>query len=69
MVSISGGLLKLNLSDTEISDKGLEEITQMLFLGELNLANTKVTDAGVKAFFKVRAENADVKLKKPKIKR
>ncbi|MGQ0636284.1 MAG: hypothetical protein ACT4QC_16845 [Planctomycetaceae bacterium] len=65
---LSGGLVKLDLSDTEITDKGLEQITMMLFLGELNLTNTKVTADGVRAFLKTRAENAEVKIREPKIK-
>ncbi|MGQ0637517.1 MAG: hypothetical protein ACT4QC_23160 [Planctomycetaceae bacterium] len=66
---LSGGLAKLNLSDTEITDKGLEEITNMFFLGELDLSHTKVTAEGIRAFLKTRAENENVKIRKPKIKR
>ncbi|MGQ0637049.1 MAG: hypothetical protein ACT4QC_20760 [Planctomycetaceae bacterium] len=64
---LSGGLARLNLSDTEITDKGLENITLMGFLGELNLKNSKVTSDGIKSFLKARAENPAVQSKRPRI--
>ncbi|MGQ0636208.1 MAG: hypothetical protein ACT4QC_16465 [Planctomycetaceae bacterium] len=66
---VSGGLLKLNLSHTKISDKGLAEITNMPALMELDLTDTNVSPEGVIAFRKSRAEDTDVRAKKPKIRR
>ncbi|MGQ0637016.1 MAG: hypothetical protein ACT4QC_20595 [Planctomycetaceae bacterium] len=63
------GLMKLNLRNTAISDAGLQRIAGLTSLNELDLTNTKVTAGGVEAFLKSRADNPDVKAKKPKIKR
>ncbi|MGQ0634755.1 MAG: hypothetical protein ACT4QC_09100 [Planctomycetaceae bacterium] len=60
---------QLNLRNTGISDKGLQEITNMPALTELDLRNTKVTAEGVQSFLKARADNPEITFKKPKINR
>ena len=40
----------LDLSDTRISNKGLEILCQLETLEELNLSNTRVTEAGIRKF-------------------
>ncbi|MGQ0633563.1 MAG: hypothetical protein ACT4QC_03040 [Planctomycetaceae bacterium] len=62
-------LVKLDLSDTGITDKGLAEIRDLSFLGELTLKNTRVTDDGVKALQKLRTENPKIQVKQLKVKR
>ncbi|MGQ0636477.1 MAG: hypothetical protein ACT4QC_17835 [Planctomycetaceae bacterium] len=69
LAQLAPGLTRLNLSDTEISDKGLEHLTHMGLLGELDLTNTKVTAEGVNTFLKARADIPEVQAKRPKIKR
>ncbi|MGQ0636983.1 MAG: hypothetical protein ACT4QC_20430 [Planctomycetaceae bacterium] len=66
---LSAPLIQLNLRNTGISDKGLQEITNMPALIELNLTNTKVTAEGVEAFLKTRTANPQIQAKKIKIKR
>ena len=67
--SVCGLILKLNLSQTAVSDAGLEKLTNLILLQELNLKGTKVTPAGVERFRKAR--QADTKImpafKSPKI--
>ncbi|MGQ0637620.1 MAG: hypothetical protein ACT4QC_23685 [Planctomycetaceae bacterium] len=62
-------LMQLNLRNTAISDKGLQELTNLRSLNELDLTNTKVTPEGVQAFLKVLANNSDKSRRLPKIKR
>lgn len=57
---IRGVLMKLNLSDTALSDEGLQQLSEVYFLSELNAANTKITDAGISEF-KTRWPNVKVK--------
>src|SRR5207248_2476070 len=57
---LSGVCTNLDLSNTDISDTGLGELRNMLFLGQLNLAGTKCTQAGVEAFKKRLLENPNV---------
>ncbi|PQO45897.1 hypothetical protein [Blastopirellula marina] len=40
-------LLKLNLSDTAVTDRGLEGLTETYLLNNLNVSNTQVTKNGV----------------------
>ncbi|HXG11381.1 MAG TPA: hypothetical protein VNK04_16625 [Gemmataceae bacterium] len=56
-------LLKLNLSNTGITDAGLDQLTSPLVLQELNLAETKVTAAGVERFRKRRQQDPKVRWK------
>lgn len=44
---ITGTLVKLDLSDTEVTDEGLQQLKECRFLMNLNLKGTGVTDAGV----------------------
>ena len=57
---IRGVLMKLNLSDTALSDEGLKQLSDVYFLSELNAANTKITDAGISEL-KTRWPNVKVK--------
>ncbi|MGQ0637727.1 MAG: hypothetical protein ACT4QC_24380 [Planctomycetaceae bacterium] len=66
---LSGGLARLNLSNTEISDKGIEHLAALGFLGDLNLTNSKVTADGVKSFLKAREGNTLIAVKKTKVRR
>ncbi|MGQ0635945.1 MAG: hypothetical protein ACT4QC_15135 [Planctomycetaceae bacterium] len=66
---VSTAVTKLDLRNTGISDKGLQEIKNMPTLSELDLTNTKVTAEGIQAFLKSRADNPDIASKKPIIKR
>jgi hypothetical protein len=43
-------LLKLNLSDTKVTDAGLDKLTNLKMCFDLNLAGTPVTAAGVERF-------------------
>jgi len=45
--TLSGALVKLDLSNTEVTDDGLQELKECRFLMNLILSGTKVTDAGV----------------------
>jgi hypothetical protein len=40
--------LQLNLSDTQITDRGLTELKKLKGISWLNIGGTKVTDAGLK---------------------
>lgn len=44
---LSGTLVKLDLSDTKVTDKGLQQLKECQFLMNLNLNKTSVTEAGV----------------------
>lgn len=62
-------LAKLDLSQTAISDAGLEKLDGNLFLTELNLTGTKVTAAGVDQFKKKRQASPTVRVKNTNVKR
>jgi hypothetical protein len=59
-INLSGTLLKLDLSKTEITDAGIAEMTRFGFLRELNLTGTKVTSAAIESFKAARKANADI---------
>jgi hypothetical protein len=53
-------ILKLDLSNTAITDAGLEKLTKLSVLGELNLTGTHVTPAGIERFRESRKVNQAV---------
>lgn len=66
---VSGTLVKLDLSNTEVSDDGLEQLKECRFLMNLNLSKTGVTEAGVEKWKKnhvadPRIGNAGVKIER-----
>ncbi|MGQ0637239.1 MAG: hypothetical protein ACT4QC_21735 [Planctomycetaceae bacterium] len=66
---LSGGVTKLDLRNTAISDAGLQAIAGMISLTDLDVTNTKVTAEGIQTFLKARADNPEVQSKKPKVRR
>ena len=46
-LKIRGYLMKLDLSNTHVTDAGLDKFTEVYLLNDLNVANTKVTDSGI----------------------
>ncbi|MGQ0637721.1 MAG: hypothetical protein ACT4QC_24350 [Planctomycetaceae bacterium] len=60
-------VIKLNLKNTAVSDKGLGDVAKLSMLIDLNVTGTKVTPEGVKAFVKARADNPAIQAKKTKI--
>jgi hypothetical protein len=61
-LGLTAMLLKLDLSNTGVSDAGLEKLENMMLLTQLNLVGTKCTAAGVEKFKRHRASQ-----KKPPI--
>jgi hypothetical protein len=55
--NIGSTLRNLNLSGTKVTDKGLDQLTDLFFLNDLNLTGTQITAAGVKRFQKNRENN------------
>jgi len=53
-------ILKLDVSNTAVSDAGLDKLTGLPILTNLNLSGTKVTAAGVDRFRKSRQSNPNV---------
>jgi hypothetical protein len=64
-------LVDLNLSNTEISDAGLQQLKDSLYLTNLNLSGTKVTNGGVAQWEKDRLADDRIRpnFKKVKITR
>lgn len=56
-------LNRLDLSNTAVTDVGLEKLDGNLFLAELNLTGTKVTPAGVARFKQARQANPNTRIK------
>src|SRR5262249_55677141 len=69
-MGIGNLLLKLDLSNTGITDAGLDKLDSLYLLTSLNLAGTKVTQAGVSQFRAARANNSKIQplFKSPSIK-
>jgi hypothetical protein len=61
-------LVKLDLSNTAVTDAGLVQLKHVPVLFNLNLAGTKVTPAGVARFQKQRLENPFIKVKQTNVK-
>lgn len=59
-VEIGSVLRKLDLSNTAVTDAGLDNLTNLMILGDLNLSGTKVTAAGVERFRKRRQEDSRI---------
>jgi hypothetical protein len=57
---IGAVVVKLDLSNTAVSDAGLAKLTDLLVLMDLNLAGTKVTPAGVANFKQHRANDSRI---------
>jgi len=53
-------VLKFDLSNTGITDAGLERLEHLAVLTQMNLAGTKVTPAGVERFKKQRKDDTTV---------
>jgi hypothetical protein len=60
-------LVRLDLSNTGISDAGLEKLTDLYVLLNLKLVGTKVTPAGVERFQQKRQENPKTFVKSVKV--
>jgi hypothetical protein len=60
-------LVKLDLSNTAVTDAGLEKLTNLNLCFNLNLAQTKVTPAGVERFKKERLARPTTKAKDLKV--
>jgi hypothetical protein len=56
--AVGGILVNLDVSNTAVTDAGLEKLTNLRFLKSLNLTGTKVTPAAVERFKKSRANTA-----------
>jgi hypothetical protein len=56
-------LAKLDLSNTAVTDAGLQKLDGCVFLSELNLAGTKVTPGAVERFKKNRQTDPRVRIK------
>ena len=52
MNGVAGVCTHLDLRNTEVTDAGLAELNNMLFVKEVNLAGTQCTQAGVDAYKK-----------------
>ena len=59
-LKIGGYLVRVNLNNTNVSDSGLDGLTNSLYLRELNLEGTKVTDAGMRQWQAKRSANPHV---------
>lgn len=68
-LGIGAVMLQLDLSHTEVSDAGLDQLTNFFLLSDLNLTGTKVTAAGVGRFRTKRAGDQRIMaaFKSPKI--
>lgn len=62
-------LLKLNLSDTKVTDAGLDKLTNLKMCFDLDLAGTQVTPAGVERFKQQHARRPNAKLTPLKVRR
>jgi hypothetical protein len=64
-------LLILDLSNTQISDAGLDKVEDLLLLRTLRLKGTKVTDEGVQRFLDKRQSNKKIpgNFKRPDVER
>jgi hypothetical protein len=62
-------LLQLDLSNTAVTDAGLEKLDGLFLLSDLNLKGTQVTRAGVERFKQARAANPNIqqRFKSPNI--
>jgi hypothetical protein len=58
--AFAGVLVDLNLSNTEVSDAGLNELRVSRFLTNLNLTGTKVTEEGAARWQKARSADDTV---------
>jgi hypothetical protein len=59
---------KFDLSNTAVTDAGLEKCQNMIFLGQMNLVGTKCTAAGVTRFKRAREQQPNNKTRNPGIK-
>jgi len=59
-MGIGNLLLKLDLSNTAVTDAGLEKLDSLYLLSSLDLSGTKVTAAGVARFRSNRAGNSKI---------
>jgi uncharacterized protein YjbI with pentapeptide repeats len=57
-------LVKLDLSNTAVTDAGVEKLTNLNVCSDLNLAGTQVTKAGVENFTKQRLARPKTRVKK-----
>src|SRR5262245_19525306 len=65
---VSKDLVRLDLSNTAVTDAGLGKLKAVYVLFNLNLAGTKVTAAGVARFQKQRLESPYTKVKRTNVK-
>lgn len=64
---LSGLLINLNLSSTEVGDAGLEQLEAMRLM-QLDVSKTKATPQGVAQVLKKRSENPQIMIKQLKVK-
>lgn len=62
-------LLKLNLSNTKVTDAGLDKLTNLKMCFDLNLTGTQVTPAGVERFKQQHARRSNTKLPPLRVRR
>jgi hypothetical protein len=60
-------LARLNLSNTAVTDAGLEKLDGCVFLMDLNLSGTKVTKEAVERFKKARQSDPKARVKATKV--
>ena len=65
---VSNLLVRLDLSNTAVTDAGLEKLKRVYVLFNLNLVGTKVTPAGVTRFQSQRLESPHTRVKKTNVK-